>query len=118
MVTVTDLRDRPEFAPVVADRVWRAWWKPKGYPLSFIEGMVSQNLGNSPIPLALVAHNGTAFLGTASVIESDLDLRPQFTPWIAALWVDPSHRENGVGSALVRTGVEAARSRGATNVYV
>ncbi|MEI9926215.1 MAG: GNAT family N-acetyltransferase [Bradyrhizobium sp.] len=62
----------------------------------------AENLTDTPIPLALVAHDGDAFLGTASVIPSDLAERPQLTPWIAAVWVEPQARRHGTGSALVK----------------
>jgi GNAT superfamily N-acetyltransferase len=110
--SVSDLRERPYFAPTVADRVWRAWWEPKGYPLAFIEDLVQQNLDNEPIPFAIVAHSQETFLGTASVIASDLDARPQYTPWVAAVWVDPVHRSSGVGAALVQAGARMAQRLG------
>ena len=116
--SIVDLRERPDFAPIVADRVWRAWWEPKGYALAFIEGLVRQNFDNEPIPFALVAHYQGTFPGTASVIASDLDSRPQYTPWIAAVWVDPTHRSNGVGAVLVRTGAEKAQGLGFDPVYL
>lgn len=109
---VDDLRDRPEFASVVANRVWRAWWQPEGYEIDFIEALVEQNLGSEPIPLALVAHDEERFFGTASVITTDLDARPQYTPWVAAVWVDPPHRSNGIGAALVRAGAETPKRLG------
>lgn len=118
MFSIIDLRERPEFAPIVADRVWRAWWKQSGYPLSFIEGLVQQNLDGRSIPFAIVAHKGADFLGTASVIVSDLDARPQYSPWLAAVWVDDAYRSNGVGSALVRSGAEMARDRGFDPIYL
>lgn len=116
--SVVDLRARPEFASIVADRVWRAWWEPKGNALAFIEGLVRQNLNDEPIPFALVAHDEGAFLGTASVIASDLDAHPQYTPWVAAVWVDPAHRTNGVGTALVRAGAEMAQELGFDSAYL
>lgn len=79
--SVVDLRERPEFASIIADRVWRAWWEPKGYTIAFVENLVQQHLNVEPVPLALVAHDGGTFLGTASVIASELDERPQYTPW-------------------------------------
>jgi len=116
--SVADLRERPEFAAAVADRVWRAWWEPKGHPLAFIEDLVRRSLDGAPIPFTLVAHDGGTFLGTASVIASDLAARPQYTPWVAAVWVEPAHRSQGIGAALVRAGAERAHDLGATPVYL
>ena len=98
---VSDLRQRPEFFDTVADRVWRASWKENGYPLAYISGRLGENINAEPLPIALVAHDGEKFLGTASVIASDLDERPQLTPWAAAVWVEPHARSRGVGGALV-----------------
>ena len=116
--SVVDLRQRPEFAPVVAHRVWRAWWEPKGHALAVVEDLVRLNRNDDPIPFALVAHDEGRFLGTASVIASDLAARPQYTPWVAALWVDPAHRSNGVGAALVQAAADLAQGLGADPVYL
>ncbi|MGE8131790.1 GNAT family N-acetyltransferase [Methylobacterium sp. NPDC080182] len=116
--SVVDLRERPEFASIIADRVWRAWWEPKGYALSFIEKLVQKNLNDELIPLALVAHVGGTFLGTASLIVSDLDERSQYTPWVAAVWVEPEHRSKGIGAALVHAGAEKAHALGFDPAYL
>jgi predicted N-acetyltransferase YhbS len=110
--TVVDLRERADFAPIIADRVWRAWWKPKGYGRSVIERLMQQNLNAEPIPLALVAHDRGTFLGTVSVIAYDLEERPQYTPWVAAVWVEPQHRAKGIGAALVRAAADKAHALG------
>ena len=99
--SISDLRQRPEFFESVADRIWQAWWMPTGYPLEYIRGRLAENMQDTPIPLALVAHDGGVFLGTASVIASDLDERPDLSPWVAAVWVEESARGHGVGTALV-----------------
>jgi GNAT superfamily N-acetyltransferase len=115
---VSDLRERPEFTETVADRVWRAWWRGKGYPLEYIEGRVAENLNGTAVPFAVVAHEDGLFLGTASVILSDLDERPEYTPWVAAVWVDPEHRRRGVGAALVRKAAQGALESGTDLVYL
>jgi GNAT superfamily N-acetyltransferase len=99
--TISDLRQRPEFFGTVADRIWQAWWEADGHPLDYIAGRLQENMDTSPIPFALVAHDGETFLGTASVIASDLAERPQLTPWVAAVWVEPEARGRGIGAALV-----------------
>jgi N-acetylglutamate synthase-like GNAT family acetyltransferase len=115
---ISDLRQRPEFFDTVADRIWRAWWQPEHYPLDHIIGRLRENMNDPPIPLALVAHDGEAFLGTASVIASDLAERPQLTPWIAAVWVEPQARQRGVGSALVNRATQDCSALGFSRVYL
>lgn len=116
--SVVDLRERPEFASIIADRVWRAWWEPKGSALAFVEKLVQQRLDCKPIPIALVAHDRGTFLGTASVLASDLDERPQYTPWVADVWVEPEHRSNGIGAALVRAAADKAHTLGFDPAYL
>lgn len=82
-ITITDLRNAPQFAPDIADRIWRAWWRPNGFPLEHITALIGENLGNGPLPFAIVAHQGSTFVGTASVIASDMEERPDYTPWVA-----------------------------------
>jgi N-acetylglutamate synthase-like GNAT family acetyltransferase len=99
--TISDLRQRPAFFDTVADRIWRAWWEPGGYPLAHVAARLRESMSDTPIPFALVAHDRERFLGTTSVIESDVEERPQLTPWVAAVWVDEDARRSGVASSLV-----------------
>lgn len=117
-IGISDLRDRPEFADTVADRVWRAFWKEAGYPLEFLTGLVQQSFGPGPIPTTFVAHEGERFLGTVSVIVSDEARRPQYTPWVAALWVEPDHRRRGIGAALVERAADFAFGTGAHRIHL
>lgn len=116
--SISDLRRRPEFFDIVADRIWRAWWKDSGHPLEYITGRLGDNLDARPIPAALVAHDGPAFLGTSSVIASDLEERPHYTPWVAAVWVEPQHRSRGIGAALVERAARDGFASGAHRLYL
>ncbi len=80
--------------------------------------MVGESLGDGPIPTSLVAHDGEQFLGTVSLIACDEETRPQYTPWIAALWVEPERRCRGIGAALVNKASELAFRTGAQRVYL
>jgi GNAT superfamily N-acetyltransferase len=73
---------------------------------------------DTPIPLALVAHDGGTFVGTASVIASDLEERPHLTPWIAAVWVEERARGQGIGAALVDAAARACFTLGFPRAYL
>jgi GNAT superfamily N-acetyltransferase len=115
---ISDLRQRPEFFDCVADRIWNAWWKSRGFPLSHIRGLLEANMNAETIPFALVAHESATFLGTASVIASDLDELPQYTPWVAAVWVDAAYRQHRVGRSLVARAADDVFALGIDRAYL
>ncbi len=116
--TIVDLRERPEFLDTVADRIWHAWWKDRGLPLGHIVHRLGDSTNPDPIPFALVARDGERFLGTASVISSDLEDRPELTPWVAAVWVDPEYRTLEIGRALVTRAATDAFALGFDRIYL
>jgi N-acetylglutamate synthase-like GNAT family acetyltransferase len=116
--TISDLRQRPGFFAPVAERIWQAWWEADGYPLDYISGRLRENMEATPIPFAVVAHDGEAFLGTASAIASDLAERPQLTPWVAAVWVEPEARGRGIGAALVDRATRDCFALGVSRTYL
>ena len=115
---IVNLRDARQFFPDVADRVWRAWWKPNGEPLSELEQELSGVVAATEFPFTLVAVSDGAFAGTVTAITSDLDERPELTPWVAALWVDPEFRRAGIAKALVERAVETMFAQGHPQVYL
>jgi RimJ/RimL family protein N-acetyltransferase len=115
---LSDLRQRPDFFDTVADRVWRAWWKPGGVPLERISGGLAVMMKGDRIPFAIVAHDGDEFLGSTLAIASDLDQRPQYSPWVAAVWVEPQHRLKQVGRSLVGHAAKTLFARGFERVYL
>ena len=115
---ISDLRQRPDFFDTVADRVWRAWWRPRGVPLERITGGLSQMMKGERIPFAIVAHDGDAFLGSTLAIASDLNERPYYSPWVAAVWVEPQQRRKEVGRSLVGHAAQTLFARGFGRVYL
>ena len=41
-------------------------------------------------------------VGTAGVVHGDLDTRPDLTPWLAGVFVQPEFRGRGYATALIR----------------
>ncbi|WP_428032353.1 GNAT family N-acetyltransferase [Ancylobacter sp.] len=115
---LSDLRDVPDFAAIVAERVWRAWWEADGVALATLRARLDESLGSGAIPATFVAHAEGCFLGCVALIASDVDRRPSLTPWVAALWVEPDTRRQGLGAALTAHAIEAAFAAGHAQVYL
>ncbi|GAB4070413.1 GNAT family N-acetyltransferase [Ancylobacter sonchi] len=115
---IRDLRTATHVAALVADRIWRAWWRDQGVPLDAVRARLEESLGVAPVPTTLVALRGTQLLGTASLIASDMEQRPALSPWVAALWVEPAHRRAGIGAALTEAASRLAFRLGHARVYL
>lgn len=106
-LAIANLRDAQHLVPIVADRLWRAWGKPDGDPLRDVELELAETLAAPDFPFILVATIDGQFAGTVSAIATDLPERPELTPWVASLWVEPEFRRAGVARALIEHAVQA-----------
>lgn len=85
---ISTLQEHPQFAGIIADRCWHAWWQDSEISLAEYRGWVKECITSKGIPSCFVAHDGETYLGSASLIADDLSSRLHYTPWIAALWVE------------------------------
>ena len=116
---IMDIRQCPHMADIVTDRIWRAWWKDKGHGIEVIEGPVRHNLASGDaFPFCLVAGRGGTFLGTVSLIANDVAERPELTPWVAALWVEPAARGQGLATTLLSAAQTQAAAIGLGRLYL
>ena len=67
--------------------------------------------GSSAVPMTLVALIENELAGSCRICKDDFDgVRPNLTPWLATLFVLPSHRGKGVGSALANKAANEVKS--------
>lgn len=65
---------------------------------------------DGPLPVVLGAFDSGECVGTVSVVErDDLDDVDHYTPWIAAMIVDPLRRGEGIGTALLAAAIGRCR---------
>jgi predicted N-acetyltransferase YhbS len=102
-MTIEYLADRPEAMATLARWQHKEW----GYlrPGDTLEKRTARLAGMSnrgSIPLTVVALEGEEVLGSASLIEHDMDTRMELTPWLAGVFVGEAYRRRGIGAELVR----------------
>ena len=98
---IVAVSDRPDLAPVVARwRVDAFFTHPGGYT---VEEMTALILAPPVGPEeAFILFDGGRPVGTAGLVHSDLDTRPDLTPWLAGLFVESAFRGRGHATALIR----------------
>jgi predicted N-acetyltransferase YhbS len=117
--TIHYLADRPRHLPRLAAWQHRQWGHlDPGGTLDARIARLEGQLQRTAIPLALVAVDGDEPLGSASLVEHDLDHRPEWSPWLASVIVAPEHRRRGIGSALVERAMAEARAQGIATLYL
>jgi GNAT superfamily N-acetyltransferase len=99
--SIEAVSERPDLASLVAEwRVAAFFDYPGGYTVAEMTALI---LERRPGPRdAFVLFESGVPVGTAALIGSDLETRPDLTPWFAALFVLPSFRGRGYATALIR----------------
>lgn len=105
------LADVPTAIAVLAP-AFKAHWaadKPESH-VQAIAQKFKECLNRDTLPLGLVATEGEDVLGSVALMTRSVHSRPSLGPWVAALYVFPTRRRQGIGAALVRAAeIEAKR---------
>ncbi len=116
---ISYLAEHPHLIPTLAE--WHhAEWAHLN-PGDTVEARISRMqrlLVKEQVPTAFVALEGETLLGSASLIDNDMDTRKDLQPWLASVYVSPEFRDRGVGSALVQRVVDEARGQGMETLYL
>lgn len=108
-MTIDYLADHPEFVSVLAQWQHEEWGHLRGGDtLEARLVRLRAQRDRDRIPLTVVAHTDGEVLGSASLIQHDMDTRMELSPWLASVFVSPAHRRQGIGAALVRRIMEEA----------
>ena len=113
------LADRLEFIPQLAK--WHdqefGYLRP-GFSIADRIRMLHERSGRHELPISFVASSGDELLGSAMLIAHDMDTHPQYSPWLAGVFVSPAHRRRGIGRALSEHVAREAARLGFTTLYL
>jgi GNAT superfamily N-acetyltransferase len=113
------LADVPEWVPVIAKWHHDQWsYMNPGRSLAERITEYQAKHGRAQIPTTVVAFWKDHAVGSAALIEHDMDTHLELTPWLASVFVSPEHRGRGIGSALVRRIEEEAVGLGIEVLYL
>jgi len=117
-LTISNLADVPKFLEAAAKGMWQEWWEEEGHPIEDVYDELQKSLGPEALPTTLIAHQGDKFLGMVMFVQSDMSKRPQYTPWLASLWISPDHRRRSIGTRLTKELETLATQQGHPHLYL
>jgi N-acetylglutamate synthase-like GNAT family acetyltransferase len=115
---IINLREAPEHIPSLAAWHHQQWssLNPGGSLKKRIATM-QRYLSDDFVPSTLIAKT-TELLGSAAIVENDMDTKPELTPWLASVFVAPQYRNQGIGSQLVKQLMDEAKQAGIETIYL
>lgn len=119
MIKIDFLKNHPQTIPILAN-IWQEVlgkiWMPD-IPIERVIASFEDHLNEKVLPLSFVALNDDAAIGTCSLRKND-GIRPDLTPWLGSLIVDPKYQKQGVGKMLVDVAAIKAKELGFKKLYL
>ena len=117
-IETKQLSECPEHLTTVATWVWEQWWHRRTPTPELVIDMLRTHATFDRVPYTVVGFADGVPVGSCYVIENDCAHRPQYTPWVAAVYVSPSHRKHGVASAILQEAARIAARAGIAGLYI
>jgi N-acetylglutamate synthase-like GNAT family acetyltransferase len=116
---IIDLREAPQHIPTIARWHFDEWgYLNPGRTFEHRLDRMQRYLGDNPIPTMLIAIDGETLLGTAALVESDMDTHPELGPWLASVYIKADQRKRGLGKQLVQALMDFARRQELAQLYL
>lgn len=107
----------PQHASCVTEWLWRDFGAD-ALPRAFFASIVEHSQTPGALPITFVAVEGERLLGTVGLWRCDLISRQDLYPWMAALYVAPEARGQGLAGKLQQHVIGYARAQGYTELFL
>ncbi|GHC23505.1 N-acetyltransferase [Kushneria pakistanensis] len=117
-IEITSLHERPEFIDACSAWAYGQWGVHSVRTLEETRLLFASAAHGSGLPFTRVAHHGNWPVGMASLADNDCSRRPDLRPWLAAVFVHPDYRGQGIAARLIETVEHAARAQGEDRLHL
>jgi GNAT superfamily N-acetyltransferase len=116
---IESLADHVELVPTIAVWHWAEWGHtdPSGSLEAWRAGLRAR-VGRHAVPSTLVAFLRDEAVGSVALVEYDMAVWRQYSPWLSGMYVVPEHRGRGIGTALLAACEREAASLGVQILYL
>ena len=119
MIKIDLLKKHPNTIPALAN-IWHEVLGQIWVPDISVERVITRfadHLNDQALPITFIALDGDLPVGMCSLREND-GIRPNLTPWLGSLVVDPKYQKQGIGRILIDVTVLKAKELGFEKLYL
>ncbi|MBQ2201674.1 MAG: GNAT family N-acetyltransferase [Clostridia bacterium] len=96
---ITDEKD----LETITDWMYGWWGTREGYAREAVLESMRHSLNTDRLPMTFGAYLDGTLIGVYQFTNGDLFVRPDVTPWLANVYLDPAYRGRGFGRKLLAT---------------
>jgi GNAT superfamily N-acetyltransferase len=103
----------------IADIQFSFWGSLTGYRSAVdYECFLRRAAISSALPAVLIAMRNDDFIGSVNLLENEMPIRPELSPWMGQLFVIDGERDRGVGRILVDAAIAHAATLGYRRLHL
>lgn len=116
---IIHLKEKPGCLADIAGWHYREWQAL--YPhdtLASFTASLQETMADDILPSTWLLTEDGEVLGTASILQDDLDSHPHLSPWLANVFIRADQRGRGLGSRLLQGVLQQAQEQGLPHLYL
>lgn len=118
-IDIAHLASFPDYIPTIATWLQQEWeYLSPEVTLHDRIRELEGSLHRRQLPLTLIALEGENLVGVVSLTEDEMETHTELNPWLTNLYVEETHRGQGVAQKLVGRIIESASSLGYGELYL
>ena len=95
-IALKQLSESSKHLDTVGRWIYEEWWSKRGRSLEDVLMWLRSHTKLDTVPYSVIALAEGEPVGSCCVIENDCIHRPQYAPWVAAVYVSPDFRRRGL----------------------
>ena len=116
---IAHLTARSSFIPAIAEAQFAFWGALTGYQSrTEYEQFLQKAATSLELPRVLIATRGPTLAGSVNLLEREMTIRPNLSPWLSQLFVVSNERNRRVGTALVEAALSEAAKLGHSRLHL
>ena len=113
---VIELSQRLDLIEKVVQYFWKCWGNESNF--SFYNDCIQNSINpENDLPKFYIVLENQEIIASYTLLINDIISRQDLMPWFACLYVNKSHRNQGIAEQLLNHALEEAKTKGFSNFF-